>query len=202
MNRKQPRILPTRSNRELAEAIRQAVACLKQGSLIIVPTDTVYGVAADARIAGAEERIYQAKGRDRGKPIPLLAADLDQVKACGAEMNALEDKLARTFWPGPLTLVLKVGPASEGFRVPDHAVARALLEAAGGVLRVTSANASGEPPALTAGDAVRALGPFVEAVVDAGRAPGGVPSTVVRVDAGKIVVLRAGAIPEAALTAL
>lgn len=159
-----------------------------------MPTDTVYGIAADARYPGALETLYEAKSRDRGKPVPILAGCVADVEAFGAVLNRVERTLVETFWPGPLTLVLKVGKGTEGFRVPAHAVALALLKASGGVLRVTSANVSGEPPALTAGEAVKAVGAFAAVTLDAGRAPGGTPSTVARVVAGKIRILRDGAI--------
>ena len=108
--------------------------------------------------------------------------------------------LARAFWPGALTIVLDAeGGGTEGVRVPDHAVARSLCRAAGGLLRCTSANRSGEPPALEAAAAADAI-PEADALVDAGPAPGGVASTVVRFAAdGSLVILREGAIPRSAL---
>jgi L-threonylcarbamoyladenylate synthase len=110
----------------------------------------------------------------------------------------VERRLAAAFWPGGLTLVLRVRGGkrrAEGFRVPDHAVCRRLLRLAGGVLRVSSANLSGRPPALTAAEAVLALGGAADAVVDAGPSPGGVASSVVRVGpGGRIRLLREGAV--------
>jgi tRNA threonylcarbamoyl adenosine modification protein (Sua5/YciO/YrdC/YwlC family) len=176
-------------------AIRPAIEALQRGALILMPTDTVYGLAADARLPRAQERLYEAKSRDRGKPIPLLAASAADAEAFGAVLNGVERRLAEKFWPGPLTLVLKVGDRKEGFRVPAHDVALALLRAGCGVLRVTSANISGEPPALTAEDAVRRVGGSVEVVLDAGPSPGGIPSTVAEVINGNIRILREGAIP-------
>lgn len=187
---------------ERIAAINQAADALRGGSLVIMPTDTVYGVAADACAPGAVEKIYQAKSRERGKPIPLLAADIRQVETYGAAFGAMERRLAEKFWPGPLTLVLRVGSVTEGFRVPGHDVSLELLHVAGGILRVTSANVSGEPPALTAGDAIKALGDCVDVVLDAGRVPGGIPSTVARVENGRIIILREGAISVAELTAV
>lgn len=187
--------------------IGRAVDALRDGALVIVPTDTVYGVAADAGLPDAEARIYEAKKRDRGKPIPLLAADADAVRDYGAALGVVETRLAEKFWPGPLTMVLDMGDrdrsGNEGFRVPDHEQARELLRAAGGVLRVTSANESGQPPALTAAAAKTALGDHVAVVLDAGPAPGGTASTVIRVentgDGPEIVILREGAVAAAEL---
>jgi L-threonylcarbamoyladenylate synthase len=190
-----PRILSTRPDPEAA--VRAAAAALRAGRLVVLPTDTVYGVAADPRAPGGEERLCAAKGRDRDKPIPLLAADLAAVEAGGALLRGPERRLAGRFWPGPLTLVLDVRGAArrtEGFRVPACGVALALLRAAGGVLRVTSANMSGEPPALTAGAAAAALGAAVDLVLDAGPAPGGIASTVARVEDGRLRILRQGAL--------
>jgi len=179
----------------------KVVAALRRGALVILPTDTVYGIAADPGAPGAEERLFRAKRRPDNKPITLLAADIRQVEAARAELGAAGRALANRYWPGALTLVLKTGDTWEGFRVPNHPVALAILKAAGGMLRVTSANMSGEPPALTAAAAVAALGPAVELAVDAGPAPGGVPSTVVRIADNRCAVLREGAIPGAEIAA-
>lgn len=174
-------------------AVREAVDCLRRGDLVVFPTDTVYGVAADPRVGGAVEKLVAAKGRDRGKPIALLATGSDAICAYGVAFGEGERRLAEHFWPGSLTMVLAVGDGYEGFRVPDHAVALAVL-AETGVLRVTSANCSGDPPALTAGEAVLALGEKVALVLDAGPVPGGVASTVIRITGDNMNVLREGPI--------
>jgi tRNA threonylcarbamoyl adenosine modification protein (Sua5/YciO/YrdC/YwlC family) len=199
MNR--PQVFRARTAAE-GTAIRATAEALRRGSLAVIPTETVYGLAGDPRVPGVLDRMFAAKGRDRAKPIPFLAASLEAVTACGAELNELEEKLARRFWPGPLTLVLGVGGGTEGFRVPDHAVALALLRETGGVLRATSANLSGEPPALTAAAALEALGSAVDVALDGGPVAGGIPSTVVKVENGKIRILRAGALSEAELVGL
>ena len=192
-----PRIVPARTGADRG-AIAAAVAALRAGELVILPTDTVYGVAADESVAGAVDRLRAAKGRDAGKPIPLLAAGVADVVSRTGGLEPVARRLAETFWPGPLTLVLPVGEGSEGFRVPDHPVALALLRAAGGVLRVTSANRSGEADTCTAKAAAAALGAAVAVVLDAGPVPGGIPSTVVRVANGEMTVLREGAVSEKA----
>ena len=179
---------------DVAAAVAAAVAALRQGDLVVLPTDTVYGVAADPRVAGAEARIRQAKGRDEDKPIPLLAADVEGVTAAGFPMDEAQRRLANRFWPGPLTLVLGAVGRPEGIRVPACDTARAIIRACGGLLRVTSANRSGEPPALTAMAAAAALGPSVALVLDDGPSPGGVASSVVAVAAGRVRIIRDGAI--------
>jgi tRNA threonylcarbamoyl adenosine modification protein (Sua5/YciO/YrdC/YwlC family) len=183
------------------DVVRETLRVLRGGGLVVLPTDTVYGLACDPAIPDAIERIYDAKHRERGKPIPLLAAGMAEVESFGAALGAAERRLAQAFWPGPLTLVLRVGAGTEGFRVPDFDVTLRLLRAAGGVLRVTSANHSGEPPALTAEDAVAAIGSRTDLVLDAGRVPGGVASSVVRVSANGLDVLREGALARPSLLA-
>ena len=159
----------------------------------MVPTETVYGLAADPRVAGAAEALFIAKGRPDTKPVTLFAADLAQVLARGAVLGSVAERFARRFWPGPLTLVLSTPEGFTGFRVPDHAVALAILRRVGSVLAVTSANRSGEPPAVTAEEAATALA-SVALILDAGPSPGGVPSTVVRVDGERVDILREGAV--------
>lgn len=179
----------------VAAAVRTCARLLRAGELVIIPTDTVYGVAADPRVPSAVARLYAVKGRWARKPVALLAAGLRAVEAYGARLRPAERCLAAKFWPGPLTLVLKTGSGWEGFRVPKHALACQILRAAGGILRVSSANRSGEPPATSADAAVRALGSRVAAVVDAGPTRSDVPSTVVKVERGRIRILRRGVIP-------
>ncbi len=175
-----------------ATVVRRVVDALSVGALVVLPTETVYGLAADAGRPDALSRIYAAKRRDHGKPVAMLADSLATIERFGGEAGAAAARLAARFWPGPLTLVLRCRGAWEGFRIPDFPLTLAVLRGVGGVLRVTSANASGEPPALTADDAMAALGHAVELVVDAGRVPGGTASTVVKVDGDTLTVLRAG----------
>ena len=164
--------------------------------LVVIPTDTVYGIAADPSRPEAVGRLYEAKRRPADKPIALLASGVAAVHSFGARLSPVEQGLAERFWPGPMTLVLPVGDRLEGFRVPKHAVALAVLEARGSVLRVTSANLSGEPPALDARHALNSLGEFADMVLDSGPAPGGEASTVVKVERDRALILRAGAIAE------
>jgi L-threonylcarbamoyladenylate synthase len=177
------------------EAVRLAAEALAAGLLVVLPTDTVYGLAADPRVKGSEDRLRAAKGREPDKPIPILAADVDAIVFSGVSMNVFERRLAAAFWPGPLTLVLQTTTdRQEGFRVPDCDVTRRVLKACGGLLRVTSANRSGEEPARTAAEAAAALAGRIAMVVDDGPSPGGTPSSVVRVVNGGLVVIREGAV--------
>lgn len=176
-------------------ALATAVRSLRRGELVIVPTETVYGLAADDRNPAAMGRLFDAKGRPQNKPIALLAASVDELDRHGVKLGPVARRLAEKFWPGPLTMVLDAPSGWTGFRIPDHPVMQALLRAWGGVLAVTSANRSGEPPAQTAAAALTALEPFVALALDAGPVTGGVPSTVVKVMGDNVEILRAGAIP-------
>ena len=185
---------------ESAGAVAETAACLlASGGVVVIPTDTVYGIAAHPAQAGAVARVCASKGRAADKPIALLAADLAAVRAFGATLPPAAERLAAAFWPGALTLILPCGDGrEEGFRVPAHAWTRSLLAACGGVLRVTSANPSGAAPAADAAAASRDVGLEADLVIDDGPAPGGVASTVVRVAADdQFAILRVGAIGEA-----
>ena len=175
----------------LAEAVR----VLTGGGVAVVPTDTVYGLAAHPAFPEAVERLYTIKARAAKKPIALLAADADAAARFLGALDAQARRLAERHWPGALTQVLPVvGSAGvfEGLRVPDHAWTRRLLAACGGVLRVTSANMSGARPATDAEAALGDVGLSADLVVDDGISPGGVASTVVKVADGQLTVLRYG----------
>lgn len=192
-----PEILEVREA-NLSQAASDAAAALRRGALVVLPTDTVYGVAAHPAEPDAVARLYKAKQRPADKPIPLLAGDVKALQRFKAHMGPTGRALAARYWPGPLTLVLPTPQGFEGFRIPADRVALAVLRAVRNVLRVTSANLSGDPPAMDAGEAVLSLGPSVDLVLDAGRASGGQASTVVKVDrAGQVSMLREGAVPRA-----
>lgn len=174
--------------------LEPALKALARGELVIVPTETVYGLAADPRHPAAMQSLFEAKGRPRVKPVTLMAADLYQVTSHGCTLKPAAKALANTYWPGPLTLVLPSHDGNDGFRIPGYAVTLELLRKAGTVLAVTSANASGEPPAQNVEDAIRSLGSWVTVAIDSGPSPGGVPSTVVRVVGEEVEILREGAI--------
>ncbi len=179
--------------------LRQAAQVLSAGGVVVIPTDTVYGLAALPACAASVARLGSIKGRATGKPIALLAADADAFRRSGATFPPAAACLAERFWPGALTLVLDCGGAAEGFRVPDHSFCRSLLAACGGLLRVTSANLSGTQPALSAAQALADIGLDADLVIDDGPSPGGVASSVVRVSADAVTILREGAIPTALL---
>lgn len=180
-----------------AALVEEAARALREGALVPLPTETVYGLCGRGDDPRVVERLRQAKGRDQ-RPFATLAPDLAAVRAAGAQLPPPALRLARRYWPGPLTLVLdgREGPGSPGaggWRVPGHAFARAVLARVGAPVLATSANKSGEPDAVTCAEAVAAVGEHVALAVDGGRATLGAPSTVVKVAAGRpLEVLREG----------
>jgi L-threonylcarbamoyladenylate synthase len=186
-----------------AEIVQQAADMVRSGGIVAFPTDTLYGLAVDPRNDQAIARLYEAKARDPGIAVPLIAGSLDQALDAAA-LTAADLRLARAFWPGPLSIVVPASPmisatllgpeATVAIRVPAHAVARALPLALGCAVTATSANISGTPPARTASDAIAALTNRIDAVVDGGAAPGGPPSTIVQLRKEGPRLIRAGAI--------
>lgn len=181
----------------------EAKIALGRSALIVMPTDTVYGVVADAFDPTAVRRLFRAKGRSRRMPIPVLVGSHDTLRALGTKLTPDTLELAREFWPGGLTLICRQQPSlswdlgdSRGtvaLRMPDHPDAVALLQDQG-PLAVTSANLSGEPPATTVEAAYEMLGESVDVYLDAGPTPGNIPSTIVDATGDELVVVRHGVI--------
>lgn len=176
--------------------LERAADVLNAGGVAVIPTDTVYGLAASPRFPDAVRRLYGLKGRDSGKPIALLASDVEAIARFGFPLSGEAAALAEAHWPGALTLVVQnAAGETEGFRIPAHAWTRALIARCGGLLRVTSANASGQAAATTYAAACREIGLLCDLLVDDGASPGGEASTVVKVGkTGELQVLRHGAI--------
>ncbi len=195
-----------------AEAVATAAACLREGGLVAMPTETVYGLAADATSDAAVAKIYAAKGRPVFNPLIAHVSG-----AAAAREHALFDadaeRLANAFWPGPLTLVLPAAPScrvsllaragleSLALRVPDHPVARALLEAAGRPLAAPSANRSGHVSPTTADHVLADLDGRIDWVLDAGPSRHGLESTIVACLSEGPRLLRPGAAPWEAIEA-
>ncbi len=180
----------------------EAVEAIRGGSIVGLPTDTVYGVGVDPTDLDAVASLFELKGRPAHKPVGLLAASLTQAASVGV-IRGEAAELAAEHWPGALTLIVRPRvvlsdwagtqqQTSVGIRVPDHPVARGLLEATG-PLSVTSANRSGEPEAMSDIEAREIFGDEI-AVYLPGKAPGGEASTVVDVTGADMVVLRQGPI--------
>ncbi len=182
-------------------ALEKARRVLNDGGLVIVPTETVYGIACDPAVPGAMDKLIQAKGRDGDKPIARLAADGAQVKAAAANWNAGLEALAAKWWPGPLTLIVETADGWTGYRVPDHAVPVELAKLCGRTLALTSANLSGDPDTKTAQEAAASV--VADLALDSGpSAAEAVPSTVVKVDGTALTCLREGRVPMAEIEAV
>jgi L-threonylcarbamoyladenylate synthase len=182
------------------KAIVWALAILQDGGLVSFPTDTVYGLAALAYNPAAVRRIYEAKDRPAEKAIPVLIADATDLVKVTLEVSQAAARLAACFWPGPLTLVVSKrldipeivsATSTVGVRVPDHPLARRLLRV-GGPMAVTSANLSGQPSPTTAQEVFAQLGGRIELIMDGGKTPGGIPSTVVECVREEPEILREG----------
>lgn len=185
--------------------LARAAAAIRAGGVVAVPTDTLYGLAADPFSAEAVRRLFSIKDRALDRALPLIAADVAQIVAQLGELSPLARLLAERFWPGPLTLLVPApdtmardvsgGTGRVGVRVPAHAVALGLCRASGGVLTATSANVSGRPATGDPEEVVASLGPHVDIVLDAGKTGGGLPSTIVDVSALEPRLVRGGVIP-------
>ncbi|MFW6775581.1 L-threonylcarbamoyladenylate synthase [Nocardioides sp. CPCC 205120] len=197
------RVRGTGTADERDAALEAATLAVRQGALVVLPTDTVYGVGADAFDPDAVGRLLAAKGRGREMPPPVLISSAVTADALARSVPGWARALMDAFWPGPLTLVLQAQTSLQwdlgdtrgtvALRMPDHDVARELLERTG-PLAVSSANLTGRPAALTAAEADRMLGESVEVVLDAGRSPGGQASTIVDATGDQGRVLRLGAL--------
>ena len=184
--------------------IARAAEALRSARLVVVPTDTVYGLAADAFDAEATGRIFAAKDRARSHPLPVLVRTQKQLPALTTATGELLDRLVAAYWPGPLTIVLPAQPqlrwdlgANDGtvaVRMPLDEVALELIRSLG-PLAVTSANRSGRPPGATAEDARAQLGEAVDVYLDDGPREGGVPSTIVDVTRREPRIMREGVLP-------
>lgn len=187
------------------QTLRVAAAELSHGRVIAYPTDTLYGLAADPRNDTAVERIYRLKERSSVAPLPLIAADLDQVRACVKDLSPLSCQLAERFWPGPLTLIYDAGetlaPAmlaggqTVAVRVPAHPVAVGIARVFCHPITATSANLSGTSSLDEASAVARELRDGLSLILDGGATVGGLPSTIIDARGSKPVLLRAGILP-------
>jgi L-threonylcarbamoyladenylate synthase len=192
---------------EEPNALAYALDVLNHHGSVVFPTDTVYGLGGLAFDPEAIERLFVIKGRQQSQAIAVLLGRADDLSKIADHPNPAAQKLARAFWPGPLTLVVPQHPDvpealsplhTIGVRIPDHPFALKLLQTAG-PMAVTSANLSGEANTMTAGEALDQLDGRVHLILDGGKTPGGVPSTVVNTLTDPIEILRKGPIKKSAL---
>ena len=184
--------------------VEEAIEALAAGLPVVLPTDTVYGLAVDPTRAGATDRLFEIKERPLDAALPVLAADPAQAFSLAADVPDAAQVLAEAFWPGGITLVIPRHPGlaydlggrddhTIGVRVPDHAVAQRIATAVGPIA-ATSANLHGRPTPQTADGVVAELGDRVRVVVDGGTCAGA-PSTVVAFSGDEITILREGRVP-------
>ena len=169
--------------------IDQAVEVIRAGGIAAIPTDTLYGLAAHALDAAAVQKVFDAKGRPEGMPLPLLLADSDDLAQCCGAVPDAALALAEAFWPGPLSIALPradavpdavtAGGDTVAVRVPGHPVPREIARRLEAPITGTSANRSGHPPATTAHAVRQQLGVSIDCVIDGGAAPIGAPSTII-----------------------
>ncbi|WTM14895.1 L-threonylcarbamoyladenylate synthase [Isoptericola halotolerans] len=191
--------------------IDEAVNTISRGGLVVLPTDTVYGIGADAFDADAVAALLAAKGRGRQMPPPVLVPDVRTLDGLATEVPDAARALVEEFWPGGFTIILRAQPSLQwdlgethgtvALRMPDHEAALALLRRTG-PLAVSSANRTGRPAALEVVDTVEQLGDAVGCYLDGGTAPGGVASTIVDATGEHLRVVRDGAVSLAELRAV
>ena len=194
---------PTTTPEEREAAIEAATLAVQRGDLVVMPTDTVYGIGADAFDADAVLDLLEAKGRGRTMPPPVLVSSASTIDALATDVPGYARALVEAFWPGPLTLVLRQQPSLQwdlgdtrgtvAVRMPDHEIAREILERTG-PLAVSSANVTGSPAATDADQAEEMLGESVAVIVDDGDSPVGEASTIVDATGSQGRVLRLGAL--------
>lgn len=185
-------------------SLAEAADAVRAGQVVALPTDTLYGLAANPFDEVAVAAVFTVKGRPDDRAVPLIAADRAQVIALLGSLGPWGERLAERYWPGPLTLLMaapptlagavSAGTGRVGVRVPAHAVARALCATCAMPLTATSANRSGSPASHDPDVVAQAL-PEVPVLLDSGPSPGGPPSTIVDVTSNPPVLVRAGAIP-------
>lgn len=197
------RVLTTGTEAEAETAVEEAASAIRRGQLVVLPTDTVYGLGADAFDPDAVQALLDAKGRGRDMPPPVLVSAPGTLAALARDLKPWVHTLVEEFWPGPLTLVcLQQGSldwdlgetrGTVAVRMPDHDLARQLLERTG-PMAVSSANLSGQDAAQDAESALAMLGTSVEVYLDAGATPGPVPSTIIDCTTDRPRLLRPGGI--------
>ncbi len=191
------------------EEIKQAVGVLRNGGVIAMPSDTLYALCAAASDAKAVQRVFDVKGREGGRPLPLFVRDLAMAERLGV-LDERARRLAARFWPGQLTIVVNKQPGFEsdalaggttvGLRVPDNQIALAVIEGVDDALTGTSANLSGGPDPVSAEEVRRQIGDRLDLILDSGPAQHGIGSTIVDCTGEELRVLRQGAIGIDAIT--
>jgi L-threonylcarbamoyladenylate synthase len=199
----------SRTKKTRADEFDDAVAALRRGKAIVFPTETLYGLGADALNFAAVEKVFQLKGRDLNNPIPVLIANREMFGTLVAEVPPLADKLIAGFWPGPLTIVLRArndipaplvnSTGGVAVRVSSQPLATDLVTALGCPLTATSANPSGQLPARTVEEAQKYFAGQIDIFIDGGKLMSKTGSTVVEINGDTIKIIRAGEIDKTEL---
>jgi L-threonylcarbamoyladenylate synthase len=186
------------------QGIERAAQVILQGGIVAFPTETFYGLAADTLNEKSLQKIFAMKGRAEDKPLLLLIAEKAWVPRLVRRIPPAAERLMEKFWPGPLTLVFEASPelsplltggyGKVGLRISSHPAALGLTRAAGRAITATSANLSGEPSASLPAEVLRSLGESLDAVLDGGKTPGGIGSTVLDVSGPSPKIIREGAV--------
>jgi L-threonylcarbamoyladenylate synthase len=192
-----------------AADLTAALTALKRGEVIVFPTETLYGLGADALSFSAVEKVFQLKGRDPNNPFPVLVADRAMLDSLVADITPLGELLMTTFWPGPLTLILPARAdiprplvnrqGGIGVRLSSHPVATELVQLLGHPLTATSANPSGQPAAHAVAEAKKYFAERISVYVDGGELGSPTGSTVAAIEKDKLKIIRAGEISREAL---
>jgi L-threonylcarbamoyladenylate synthase len=199
-----PNVLKIDPEKPAPNLIKEAIRILKTGGVVAYPTETFYGLAADAGNEAAVEKLFRIKGRDFRNPVALIAASESQLGDLTAEIPDMARLLMETFWPGPLTLVFRTSrhvntrltadTGKIGVRISSHPLAAALAAGLGRPITATSANLSGRPECVSAPEVRRCLGHLIDLMIDGGATPGGKGSTFIDMTTHPPRMLREGAI--------
>lgn len=186
------------------QKLRYPAEIIKNGGIVVFPTETVYGIGTNGLDKEAVERLYRIKERPLNKPISLLVSDFEMIEKVAKNISEIEYKIMKKFFPGPLTIILNKkdivpdnvtsGGSTVGIRMPDEEITRKLIEYAGIPIAAPSANISGKPSGIVVQDIIKEFGDKVDYYIDGGKSKLGIGSTIVKVENNNIKILREGSI--------
>ena len=186
------------------QKLRYSAEIIKNGGIVVFPTETVYGIGTNGLYKEAVQRLYKIKERPLNKPISLLVSDFEMIENVVKDISEIEYKIMKKFFPGPLTIILNKkdivpdiltsGGSTVGIRMPDEEITRKLIEYAGVPIAAPSANISGEPSGIDIKDIIKEFGDKVDYYIDGGKSKIGIGSTIVKVENNTIKILREGSI--------
>jgi len=206
MNSSLMKILKIDPEKPQLELLKSVAEIIMKDGVVGYPTETVYGLGANALSSLAVEKVFYLKGREKNKPILIISSAIEQIKKLVSSFPEKAEILAKAFWPGPLTMVLEAsaqlpelllgGGNRIGIRIPDNKICLELLKLFGVPITSTSANISGQKNPISAQEVFENFGDRLDLIIDGGTSPSRIPSTVVSVDMDSIILIREGAIPK------